>query len=268
MRISACFLAALVFAVSVPAQTASAPHGGSSSKIDASSVWNVPPDFVAKAHAACDKSNPPNYGRCFLDQMKAQGAPDKAVSFSLMLFRQTDGEVGILVGFKPAGPVDMARVLYPLRANDNYGLLLVNGDPPVLNVDDLKKLDTAAMEQTGVYKAVKERFPNATLWPGDRSGADIWPASQAMPGGGQQIIIGYPLLDGCHACRPVGLARFAWEFDAKGNFLKTEYVPTPPPPKLMRPNRMPPGAGQTPQTPQTPQAPPQAQPPAPTTPPQ
>ena len=140
MRSSALFLIVLLSAACVLAQTAAVPQSGNSTRIDASDVWQVPQDFVAKAHAACDKAKPANYGQCFIDQMKKEGAPDKAVSFSLMLHKQTDGQVGVMVGFKPAGPVDMARVMYPLRANDNYGLLLVNGDPPVLDVDDLKKL--------------------------------------------------------------------------------------------------------------------------------
>ena len=64
-----------------------------------------------------------------------------------MLYRQSDGQVGIMVAFEKVGPVDVARVLYPLRANDNYGLLLVNGDPAILDVDDLKKLNRAEMER-------------------------------------------------------------------------------------------------------------------------
>lgn len=34
----------------------------------------------------------------------------------------------------------------------NYALLLVNGDPPIIDVDDLKKLDKHGMEQDGIYQ--------------------------------------------------------------------------------------------------------------------
>ena len=241
--------------------SASQPAAPAPGKIGASAVWQPPQDFVTKAHAACDKSNPPNYAECFIDQMPKSGAPADAVSFTRMLYRQSDGQVGIMSAFEKVSPVDVARVLYPLRANDNYGLLLVNGDPAILDVDDLKKLNRAEMEQSPLYQAVKQKYMGTDLWPGDRSG-DMWPQAKPLPDGGQQFIIGYPLINGCHACAHVGLARFSWNFDAKGKFLGTNYIPSPPPPKLMRPNRVPqppPSTGQQqqpaqPQPPQSPQS--------------
>jgi len=215
--------------------------------IGPSAVWQPPPDFLAKTHAACDKSNPPNYAQCFIDQMSKLGAPAGAVDFTRMLYKQSNGEVGIMTEFHKVGPVDEARVMYPLRANDNYGLLLINGDPAILNVDDLQKLDRKGMEQNSLYQTVKQRYPKTDIWPGDRSGNN-WPLEKPLPEGGMQFIVGYPLLDGCHACKPTGLARFSWDFDGKGKFLGTKYVPTLPPPKLMRPNRpsSPPPGGQPP----------------------
>ena len=237
----------LLFAVLIPASLAIAyalPQGQTSAsqapaKIGPSAVWQPPQDFIANAHAACDKSHPPNYAECFIDQMSKSGAPADAVSFTRMLYRQSDGQVGIMSDFHKVGPVDVARVMYPLRANDNYGLLLVNGDPKVLDVDDLKKLDRAAMEQNPMNQAVKQKYPNMDIWPGDRSGT-TWPQVKPLPDGGQQVILGYPLINGCHACAHVGLALFAWNFDSRGKFLGTKYIPTPPPPKQMRPGRVPP----------------------------
>ncbi len=205
-------------------------------KIGPSAVWQPPQDFVTKAHAACDKSNPPNYSECFIEQMSKLGAPADAVSFTRLLSAQSGGQVGIMTDFHKVGPVDVARVIYPLRANDNYGLLLVNGDPAILDVDDLKKLDRAAMDQNPMYQAVKQKYTATDIWPGDRSNP-MWPQVKPLPDGGQQFIIGYPLLNGCHACAHTGLALFSWDFDAKGKFLGTKYIPTPPPPKLLRPNR-------------------------------
>ena len=259
----ALLLAGLI-SIALAASPAISQGGASTSrnsgKIGPAAVWEPPQDFVTKAHAACDKSNPPNYSKCFIDQMSAAGAPDRAVSFTLMLYRESDGQVGIMIAFEKVGPVDLARVLYPLRANDNYGLLLVNGDPAVLDVDDLKKLNRTEMDQSPLYQAVKQRYTETDIWPGDRSNP-IWPQVKPLPDGGQQFIIGYPLINGCHACAHVGLARFSWNFDAKGKFLGTTYIPTPPPPKLMRPPR---GV----QSPPSPEQPPQPQPPAPPQPPQ
>ncbi len=208
------------------------PAGGS---ITASAVWQPPQDFLTTAHTACDKSaNPANFAECFIGQMSSAGAPADAVSFTRLLYKQADGMVGIMTAFKKYGPVDAAQVLYPLRANDNYALLLVNGDPRILDVDDLQKLDRQALEQNSFFLTIKSKFPQTDLWPGDRSGNQPWPRVQPLSGGGIEFVIAYPLINGCHACRHVGLARFGWDFDSSGKFLHTTLIPTPPPPKLMR----------------------------------
>ena len=222
------------------AQTGPAPGMSSEGKIGASAVWQPSQEFLDKTHSTCETSaGPANFGACYMNQMQAAGAPAAAVEFTRMLYRQNGELVGIMTAFKNYGTVDAAQVLYPLRANDNYGLLLVNGDPKVLDVDDLQKLDRAAMEQNPMFQSVKQKFPKADIWPGDRSGDAPWPRFQPRPGGGSEFIVSYPMIDGCHACRHVGLARFAWEFDASGKFLKTSYVPTPPPPKLVSKPRAP-----------------------------
>ncbi len=245
LRNSLTFLTFTVVALAAPfallqRATATSHSAAAAGKFGPSAAWRPPSDFIAKAHAFCDQSLPRNYSECFIDQMPKAGAPADAVSFTRMLYRQSDGQVGIMTEFHKAGPVDEARVMYPLRANDNYGLLLVNGDPAILDVDDLKKLSRTAMEQDPLYQAVEQRYPRTDIWPGDRSG-DSWPQTKALPDGGLQFIVGYPLLDGCHACAHTGLARFSWDFDARGKFLGTKYISTPPPPKLMRPDRTPPG---------------------------
>ena len=229
---------ALAVTLGLAASIAFSQNAPASGKIGSSTAWQPPQDFTTKAHAACDQSHPPNYAECFIDQMSRLGAPADAVSFTRMLYQQSDGDVGIMTELHKVGPVDEARVLYPLRANDNYGILLVNGDPAILNVDDLKKLDRAAMEQNPSYQSVKQKYPKTDIWPGDRSG-NTWPQPKPLPDGGVQFIVGYPLLNGCHACAPTGLAKFSWDFDARGKFLGTKYIPSPPPPKLMRPNRTP-----------------------------
>ncbi len=224
----------------MPAKPASALRSASqaSGKIGPSAVWQPSQDFLAKAHTACDQGNPSNYAECFIAQMSRAGAPVDAVNFTRGFYKESEGQTGIISALHEVGPVDVARIMYPLRANDNYGLLLVNGDPNILDVDDLAKLDRSSMEQNPSYQSVKGKYPNMSLWPGDRSGT-TWPQVKPLQDGGQQFILGYPLINGCHACAHVGLALFAWNFDFTGKFLGTKYIPTPPPPKLMRPNRGP-----------------------------
>jgi hypothetical protein len=200
--------------------------------------WKPTHDFLARVDAACDRSKTADYDQCFMAQMPNAGAPPEAAHITRILY-QCLGTVAIVSGFKGVGPVDLARVDYPLRATNATGLLIVNGDPKVLDVDDLKKLDRGEMETTPEFQAVKQRYPDANVWPGDRSGA-MWPVAKPLPDGGVEIVIGYPMLNGCQTCTHVGLALFGWDFDAKGKFVKTRYIPLPPPPKKERRGTMPP----------------------------
>jgi hypothetical protein len=206
------------------AQSPTAP-----AKISASAVWQVSPQFLAAAHAACDKSLGGGNAKCLFAQMTKAGAPAAAVSFSRELYQQSHGEFGVMTGFQTQGPVDFAWITYPLRANTNYGLLLVNGQPRIVNVEDLKLLDRKTMEQSVQFQDVKNQLPKVDLWPGDRDGK-IWPNSQPGPNGGTQFVVGYPLLNGCHACERAGFAIFTWNFDAQGKFLGTSFSGMTPPP--------------------------------------
>jgi hypothetical protein len=205
-----------------------ATHSQGQTKITASAVWQVTPQFLATAHSACDKSHPGDID-CIIDQMGKAGAPADAVSFTRELAKQSHGEFGVMTGFQSQPPVDFAWITYPLRANTNYGLLFVNGKPPIINVEDLKLLDSKTMERSFQFQDVKNQFPSVNLWPGDRDGK-TWPNSQSGPNGGTQFVVGYPLRNGCHACASAGSALFTWNFDAQGKFLGTTFIGLTPPP--------------------------------------
>lgn len=217
MRSACQTLTLLLLAISLTAQTKVA-----SEKFGASAVWQIPAQFMATAHAACDQSSTSDHGQCMIKQMAKAGAPADAVRFCRDLYKKSHGEFGIMTGFQDEGPVAFAWVTYPLRANTNYGLLLLNGEPPIVNVEDLKLLDVKTMKQSGQFRDLKAQFPNVDVWPGDRDGK-IWPNSQVGPDGGIQFTVAYPLIDGCHACARAGTAIFNWNFDATGKFLGTSF---------------------------------------------
>jgi hypothetical protein len=134
-----------------------------------------------------------------------------------------------MTGFQDEVPVAFAWITYLLRANTNHGLLLVDGRPLIVNVEDLKLLDRKTMEQSSQFQDLKNQFPKVDVWPGDRGGKS-WPNSQTGPNGGIEFVVGYPMLNGCHACERAGLAIFPWNFDAQGKFLGTTFVGMTPPP--------------------------------------
>src|SRR5579871_2595129 len=172
--------------------------------ITSAAVWEMPSGFLAQAHGACDKVTPTQkFGDCVISQMPKAGAPAAAVAFTRELFKQTGGEVGIMAGFHAVGPVDIAWISYPLRSSN--GLLLVNGKPRIINLEDLKQLDQKSMQQSFQFQDLRNQFPNVNLWPGDRDGR-TWPNSTTGPNGGLQFVVGYPLRNGCQTCANAGFA--------------------------------------------------------------
>jgi hypothetical protein len=199
-------------------------------KIGPSAVWQMPDSFRTTALKKCgDATQHPSFADCFINQMAKGGASPQAVAFTRALYNVSGGDVGIMNRFHKVGPVDIAWINYPLRANTNYGLLFVNGQPPVINVEDLKLLDQKGMEQDPEFQNTKAQYPNVGVWPGDRDGT-AWPNSQPGPSGGVQFTVGYPLINGCHACAQVGFALFNWNFDAQGKFNGTTFMGTTPAP--------------------------------------
>jgi hypothetical protein len=199
-------------------------------RIGPTSVWQVPPTFLAAAHQACDSApQPPSFAECFINQMSKAGAPQAAVAFTRLLQQQSGGDVGIMNGFNKVGPVDVAFVVYPLRANTNNGIVFVNGTPKIVNAEDLKLLDQATMQQSPQFQNTQAQFPKVTVWPGDRDGT-TWPNSSNNPDGSVSFTLGYPLLNGCHACERAGTAEFNWNFGPQGKFQGTSFMGMTPPP--------------------------------------
>ena len=225
--IYALLISTVAFAQAPPSQTPLQP-GTIMGRLTATSVWQMPSTFLAAAHTACDSAPPTNFAECFISQMGKAGAPPAAVMFTRMLHRQS-GDVGIMSGFNAVGPVDVAFIVYPLRANTNNGILFVNGTPKIVNGEDLKLLDQKAMQQSPQFQNTVAQFPKTSLWPGDRDGT-TWPNANTNSEGGKSFTLGYPLLNGCHACEKVGTAEFNWKFGPTGKFLGTVFMGMTPPP--------------------------------------
>jgi hypothetical protein len=226
--------AALVFSTVALAQAPKSerplPPVRLTGRVTAASAWQVPATFLPAAHKACDNApQPPSFTECFIAQMSKAGAPPTAVAFTRTLQSLSGGDVGIMTGFNAVGPVDVAFVNYPLRANTNNGILFVNGSPKIVNAEDLKLLDQTAMQQSPQFQNTKAQFPKVAVWPGDRDGT-TWPNSSKNPDGSVSFTLGYPLINGCHACERAGFAEFNWNFGAQGKFQGTTFLGMTPPP--------------------------------------
>ncbi len=186
-------------------------------------VWRPGGESTRSIMQKCGSFHSSELNACFLREMRAEGASSAAVAFSHTLYGNSDGLIGFLRGFRKTGKVDVAYVEYVFRANENLACYLVNGHPPLIDVDNFRLLAMDSLESDSRYKAIKARYPKVSIWPGDRfTGRE--PLIQTLPQAGQRFIFSYWLQNGCHACERIGEVQFAFDFDSTGKFLGTRLI--------------------------------------------
>ena len=190
--------------------------GAASTRVGPEAVWNPSPEVIAKLRAECSV-DPAKLGACFLQFMQAAGASSDAVAFSESL---ADKGYGYLYAFRDAGRVDIAYVQYVFRANEMEGVFLVNGDPPLIDVDDSRYPSQEDQRKNADYVALLQQYPQMSAWPAARGDTKLPSAISSATG--QQFDVEYRLRNGCHACAQVGTEVVAFLFDGSGRFLGTK----------------------------------------------
>ena len=168
---------------------------------------------MQEARETCSKVPGPQFGDCFVQRMQAAGASPQAVAFMHAVHND-----GFMRDFKNTGRVDIAFVYYPFAANENQHCLLVNGAPDLIDVDDYNLLPKDELNKNAEYSALRQKFPNIAVFPGNRSGTKFISAKN-LSAGGRRFVVPYVLVDGCHACARVGALQLAFNFDRGGKFL-------------------------------------------------
>lgn len=180
------------------------------SEIGLYSLWHPSEEATAMMEACL-------YGEgsetCILSTMRAHGASSQAIAIA----EQLEGR-GYLIEFEEMGRIDRATAFYPGRANDNWDPLLVNGTPTIVEVPWAVQGD---VRTDPTYAALARRYSQMIMWNGDNH----FEGMEARPNGGQRFVFGFNLVDGCHACEVLGVARVAFDFDETGRFLGRSFLP-------------------------------------------
>ena len=195
----------------VPASAADSPP-----RITAKSVWTPTPEQLSDVRRKCTEGDPAQHEACFLDAMKSAGASDEAMAF---VKEFAANGLAYVRAFRDTGRVDIAYIDYLFRANDLDGVLLVNGTPPIIDVDDYKFLSQEDLRKNDDYAALLQKYPNVNVFPADRYHTDR-PKYGFWPHGFQEFDVEYLLQDGCHACARIGTLVVGFDFDESGRFVK------------------------------------------------
>lgn len=195
--------------------------GGSATgqTVTAAAVWHPPAGFNARFHKTCEGRSGTAFDACFAASMAKAGASPEALAFT----RRLDNDAYLQALAETGGPVAVGHVFFPFAANENSAWFLVNGLPPLINVDNFRNLDLSRMRSSAAYLAIYHNYRNVTFWQGDRG-----PAGPEVAQHGQEFVVGYLLRNLCHACAIIGRVRYAFDFDAQGKFLGTGLVSVTP----------------------------------------
>ena len=172
-------------------------------------VWNLG-DHLDEFH----NCNAQKSIDCVITLMKNLGASPQAIAFTKLM----QGEA-YMSSFTEFGIVDLAEITYPSRANNNIEYILINGNPQIVYVEDVYKVD---ITDDPNYLPLHQQYPNLQI----EGGENIFKNKEQNSTGGERFIFGCQLVDGCHACQTDKYAYIAFDFDSKGQFedMKLMYI--------------------------------------------
>jgi hypothetical protein len=166
-------------------------------------VWNIDGNIGNYQNCFNNQSSSIN---CVITLMHSSGASPQATAFTKLL-----QGTAYMSSFTEFGFVDLAQITYPVRANNNVQYILINGNPQIVYVEDVNKVD---ITHDPNYPTLKQKYPNLQIEGGENKFVSMKPLSQS----GQRFIFSCALVDGCHACQIDNYANIAFDFDDTGQF--------------------------------------------------
>lgn len=188
------------------------------SRFNAQSVWRPKPGEMGRIQKTCTKALQrgqfQDVGDCFFTELKKRKVHSEVLRFVKMI-----DNTGYMTHFKKIGPVDLAYVTYPFRANQNEGCYLVNGTPSLIDVDSPSVLSFKNYEIESSIDVVNLRsiYPQLSIFPESRR-PDAGPQVVKNSKGEFEFIFKYSLKDGCRACALVGQLEVFYRFRADGKY--------------------------------------------------
>jgi hypothetical protein len=164
-------------------------------------VWNLG-DHLDEFH----NCNAQKSIDCVSTLMNNLGASPQAITFTKLM----QGEA-YMSSFTEFGIVDLAEITYPSRANSNIEYILINGNPQIVFVEDVHKVD---ITHDPNYPFLHQQYPNLRI----EGGENIFKNKEQISTSRERFIFGCQLVDGCHACQIDKYANIAFNFDSTGLF--------------------------------------------------
>jgi hypothetical protein len=189
-------------------------------------VWDPPSQVLSAIREKCGRGDPNGINGCFLLGMQSANASPQAVAFAKSF---AGNGLAYVRAFRKIGFIGIAYIEYAFRANELDGILLVDGDPSIIDVDSEKFASQENFLRNPTFAALAKKYPYISIWPGDRYHTSE-PLVKHLESGEESFVVGYTLRDGCHACAQIGTASMTFEFDEHGKFSGVQAEPIVPSP--------------------------------------
>jgi hypothetical protein len=174
-------------------------------RVGRQAVWDLSRSAITDLHGCAG----PTDLDCVRGVLERHGAGTEAFDF----YRITGWFLTKLR--ETGGPVMLASVVTPWRANENEQPALVGGKPAVVYPEEVE----VSLDDDAGYQALKKRFPRLMFW---KPGPTL--ETHTNTAGGQSFIFRYRLLDGCHACAIRGRARIEFDFASDGTYQRARLL--------------------------------------------
>lgn len=166
---------------------------------------------LCRDSAAVGQASPAD---CLAEGMTAAGASWPAIEAARWL--SASGDPGWLSGWRREGPVAIATVTRPFRANVNEETLIAPPTGEIVVIDDAPAL---GFEDDPNWSGFRARHPNAF---------PVTPSELVLSerhSTGWRMVYGVPLRD-CRACADLGRLMVVYDFDSRGAFVGRSLQPT------------------------------------------
>lgn len=148
---------------------------------------------------------------CLIGQIKASGGAPAAQA--AVRYLEAKFEPGYVSGWQQQGLTGIASVVWPFRANNNAGTLLIPTSGEAIDVDR----SPDGLAQNAVWQTFTSAYPDSMPFPP----AKVLDAQSTEKG--QRLVFATPIKH-CHACETQGYLSVAYSFDINGRATGSEIL--------------------------------------------
>ncbi|WP_338492941.1 hypothetical protein VRB95_06765 [Erwinia aphidicola] len=147
---------------------------------------------------------------CLINEIKKNGTSEALKSVQYLA---ENDETGYVAKFTKEGPIGIAVIEYPFRANTNSGILLIPSIGEPIDIEDFQ--DRIKTDST--WLVFEKQHPDSAPW----SPATLEKKEQRD--NGINLIFSYSIKN-CHACDDIGSLYVSYNFTNDGKYLNYNVV--------------------------------------------